>query len=199
MRIAAMTTMAVLAGASGWAGESRTTAEPKVIVCMTFEQHLMEAYQAREIATQMFADIEVQVEWRTKMHSCPTSGAIVMKLTEDTPVRYHPGAFAFSLPYEGIHIQVFYDRVRKAAKPPMVSCLLAHVLAHEITHVLEGIDRHSEIGVMKAHWSRDDTLQMAWKPLAFAEEDKYLIHRGLKLGAAKLAAMDSAAGTVAAR
>jgi hypothetical protein len=199
MRITAMTTMALLAGASGWAGESRTTAQTKVTVCMTFEQHLVESYQAREIATQMFADIDVQVEWRTKTHSCPANGAIVINLAEDTPVSYHPGAFAFALPYEGVHIQVFYDRIRKAAKPPMVPCLLAHVLAHEITHLLEGIDRHSERGVMKAHWSRDDTLEMAWKPLAFTEEDKYLIHRGLKVRTAKLAGVDPTAGMVATK
>jgi hypothetical protein len=30
------------------------------------------------------------------------------------------------------------------------NALLAHVMAHEITHVLEGIDRHSSEGVMKA-------------------------------------------------
>jgi hypothetical protein len=81
----------------------------------------------------------------------------------------------------------------------MVPCLLAHVLVHEITHLLEGIDRHSESGVMKAHWSSDDTLEMAWKPLAFTEEDKYLIHRGLKLRAAELAAVDPTAGMVASK
>ena len=81
----------------------------------------------------------------------------------------------------------------------MVPCLLAHVLAHEITHVLEGIDRHSESGVMRAHWSSDEMWDMASKPLAFTEEDKYLIHRGLKVRVAKLAAVDYTAGMVATK
>ena len=160
---------------------------------------MVEAYQARETAAKMFADIGVQIEWRTNKHSIPPNGAIVIKLTEDTLASYHPGAFAFALPYERVHIHVFYDRIRKAAPPAMVPCLLAHVLAHEITHVLEGIDRHSESGVMRAHWSSDEMWDMASKPLAFTEEDKYLIHRGLKVRVAKLAAVDYTAGMVATK
>jgi hypothetical protein len=33
-------------------------------------------------------------------------------------------------------------------RPP--TFVLAHVLVHEITHILQGIDRHSESGVMKS-------------------------------------------------
>ena len=39
--------------------------------------------------------------------------------------------------------------------------LLAHVLVHEITHVLEGVDRHTGQGVMKARWTEDDLALMA--------------------------------------
>ena len=190
MRITAMMTIAALMGASGWAGESRTAAGPKVLVCMTLDQHPTESYQAQGIATRMFADIGVQVEWRTNRHSCPANGAIVIKLTEDTPHSYLPRALAFALPYERVHIRVFYDRINKAVQPPVVPCLLAHVLVHEITHILEGIDRHSDTGVMKAYWSETDYVSMAWKPLAFAERDVLLIHRGLEARAARVAAGD---------
>jgi hypothetical protein len=57
--------------------------------------------------------------------------------------------------------------------------LLAHVLAHEITHVLERTDRHSADGVMKAHWNLLDFTKMVWRPLPFAVEDVELIHRGI--------------------
>ena len=90
MRITAMMTMAVLAGASGWAGESRTAAEPKVTACITLEQHQVESKQAQGIATKMFADIGVQVEWRTNKKSCAANGVIVIKLTEHTPRGYRP-------------------------------------------------------------------------------------------------------------
>lgn len=57
--------------------------------------------------------------------------------------------------------------------------VLAHVLVHEITHILEGIDRHSESGVMKAQWTVEDYRAMADKPLPFAAIDVDLIQRGL--------------------
>ena len=57
--------------------------------------------------------------------------------------------------------------------------VLAHVMAHEITHVLEGIGRHSQTGVMRAHWRGGDYREMRSKPLPFAPEDVCLIHEGL--------------------
>ena len=59
------------------------------------------------------------------------------------------------------------------------SIVLAHVLAHEITHILEDIPRHSESGVMKAWWTIADCDEMRRRPLAFASEDIELIHLGL--------------------
>jgi hypothetical protein len=58
-------------------------------------------------------------------------------------------------------------------------------MAHEITHVLQGIVRHSVSGVMKAFWDESDYSQMAWKPLAFTEYDVLLIQRAMDGRAAK--------------
>jgi hypothetical protein len=57
--------------------------------------------------------------------------------------------------------------------------VLGHVLVHEITHILQGIDRHSETGVMKARWTAQDYSKMTWEPLPFTPEDIDLIQRGL--------------------
>ena len=61
--------------------------------------------------------------------------------------------------------------------------LLAHVLAHEISHILQGTDQHSARGVMKALWDINDYLRMARHPLPFTDLDIQLIYRGL--GAAR--------------
>jgi hypothetical protein len=53
------------------------------------------------------------------------------------------------------------------------------VLVHEITHILEGIDRHSETGVMKAHWTEAEIAQMPLKPLCFTAYDVSLIQSGI--------------------
>jgi predicted Zn-dependent protease len=100
-------------------------------------------------------------------------------MVTDIPDQRLPGALAFALPYEGVHIQVFYNRVQAATEPELTPTVLAHVLAHEITHILQGTSRHSESGVMKARWNHDDYLQMKLKPLSFTEEDEQLIRFGM--------------------
>jgi hypothetical protein len=83
------------------------------------------------------------------------------------------------MPYEQTHIVVFYDRVVAAAHPIGVSSLLGHVLAHEIVHILQGLDRHSSTGVMKEKWDYRDYVEMQRRPLSFTNEDLQLIRQGL--------------------
>jgi hypothetical protein len=54
-------------------------------------------------------------------------------------------------------------------------------MVHEITHVLQGIARHSDSGVMKANWSGEEFQRMRYKSLPFTEEDVVLTHRGLEV------------------
>ena len=88
-----------------------------------------------------------------------------------------------SRPYEGTHITIFYDRVR-VAEPRVTQVVLAHVLVHEITHILQGIFRHSESGVMKARWTAKDYSDMTWQPLSFTDGDIELMKNGLATRAA---------------
>ena len=81
--------------------------------------------------------------------------------------------------YEGVHITVFWDRVERLSRFAPPTFVLTHVLVHEITHILQGIDRHSESGVMKARWTPEDYYAMAIKPLPFTPEDVQLIQLGL--------------------
>jgi hypothetical protein len=53
------------------------------------------------------------------------------------------------------------------------------VLTHEITHVLEQIDRHSPDGIMKANWDSRDKELMKSHSLPFAAIDVELIHAGI--------------------
>jgi hypothetical protein len=85
---------------------------------------------------------------------------------------------AFALPKERVHITVFWDRVQHAKSFVSTSVLLAHVLVHEITHILQGIGRHSDSGVMKARWTGEDYEAMVRKPLPFTSDDIELIRRG---------------------
>jgi hypothetical protein len=105
--------------------------------------------------------------------------AILVTLIRRTDESDHPGAFAFSEPYGGNRIRVFYDRVLRAASG-RVEYPLAYVLAHEIAHMLEGSDAHADSGIMKAHWDTRDYGQMERNTLLFTAMDIELIRRGLE-------------------
>ena len=56
-----------------------------------------------------------------------------------------------------------------------------YVLAHELAHVMQGIVRHSESGILKANWSSGDFSEMMYFRLSFTRFDVELIHQGLAL------------------
>ena len=71
---------------------------------------------------------------------------------------------------------MFYDRIARQYNERRIPAVLGHVLAHEITHILEGIRQHSASGIMKAWWDYQDLADMAWKPLGFEAHDVDLIY-----------------------
>jgi hypothetical protein len=138
--------------------------------------------RAQVLANEIFAGVGVQIDWRRGQPNRSLSRnekPIVVEMITDTPRKLKPGALAFARPYEGVHITLFYDRVRAATEPELTPNVLAHVLVHEITHILQGTCRHSDSGVMKARWTHTDYMEMGQKPLSFTEEDMQLIRSGL--------------------
>jgi hypothetical protein len=114
------------------------------------------------------------------LEHCPEEPRpIIIRLSLDTPRELFPGAVAVSYPFEGVHIRVFYDRVRIVTESCPLPVLLGHVLAHEIGHILQGNDRHSASGLMKSRWDRSDFFRMARKSLRFTDFDIREIHKGL--------------------
>jgi hypothetical protein len=133
---------------------------------------------ALELAHKMFAKIGIRLDKR--IGEPPRTAAkqhIGIELTTNNPPHVLPGALGSAMPFEGIHIKVFYDRIRGEVVPKSV--LLAHVLVHEITHILQGTDQHSGSGIMKAVWTHQDHLQMLSGALPFTPQDVDMIHRGL--------------------
>jgi hypothetical protein len=128
----------------------------------------------------MLSDAGISIHWLNgKPRSPLPEHSVVVEVSGGTRKDYYPGALALAKPYEGDHIEVFYERIAEAVVPPTVPALLAHVLVHEITHLLQGIARHSQEGIMKARWDARDYQRMASKPLAFTQTDMELIRRGI--------------------
>jgi hypothetical protein len=180
--------LVVLAGAVGACvdpGQTKRTKEDKVTVYMENDANVPSPVlsRARTLAAEMFADVGVRIEWRVGQRTesqLLREGAIAVRVTLDTPDEFKTSVGAFATPSEGVHITVLYQHLAwSLAKPSLAPALLAHVLVHEITHILEGIARHSATGIMKANWTTGDYYDMQTKTLAFATEDVELIHRGL--------------------
>ena len=173
-----MTGMAVMvvAAVSACAGATPTETRQLTICMESVTGNLAIANRARTVASGIFAGIGVKIQWRGP-GKCPTE-AIYVSFSSNTLASEHRGALAYALPYEGTHIVVFLDRVKSMA-PSAVSCLLGYTLTHEVTHILQGEVRHSESGIMKAHWEADDHIEMRQGRLGFAAQDVKLIYQGL--------------------
>jgi hypothetical protein len=177
MKITTMVALAAVVGMSAQAKQAEKSTSQRVNVYVNNDSVPLRVLQIAEgLAAQMFSSAGVRIGWHDGTQL--PAGAIAITLASRAPEGFTPGAMAFALPFERVHITVFLDRVQHAngSVPPPV--LLAHVLVHEITHILQGSDRHSHSGVMKARWTAEDYEAMAQKPLPFASEDVDLIHRG---------------------
>lgn len=166
-------------GISASAGKLATNDKPAVIICVQSGAAVpWIATQAQRGASRIFESVGVRLEWHEGGRFCKAPAADILQifLTTGTPLTVFPDALAWTRVGDGSrNIEVFFNRVAAMVEPRLVPTLLAHVLAHEITHLLEGVNRHSSQGVMKPHWDADDYAEMSVKPLPFAPEDAALI------------------------
>ena len=179
MNIAAITILAAMLEVPVQATTAGKTEDKRLSVCVENTVGFNVLPLAQQIASKMFAEAGVTMAWRHGLARCPAQGILVTLSTDQVPADVPPSALAYALPYEGSHIVIFYDRLQRKVKPEQMSSLLAHVLVHEVTHILQGIHRHSGRGIMKANWDGSDYQAMMWKSLPFTPEDVELIHRGL--------------------
>ena len=181
MMAAAMAAMAATTGTIQARGQALPAAPGrKVTICFAHDPGVPFEVtgRAEAVTSAIYRQIGVSVDWRSTR--CP-GGSIQIGLQFVTPRTDHPGAFAYALPYEGTHVVLFYDRVAATARDHQsTAALLGHVMAHEIGHILEGIDRHSESGLMKANWSADEIQLMRVQPMVFSDIDTDMIYRGIE-------------------
>ncbi len=172
----------LVTGAGACASGAGQTPVQEVTVCLSPGNHATILYRGQAVATQIFKQAGVRLAWRTDERSCLSArNGIVVTLSLMTPQGQHPGALAYSLPFERTRIVLFYDRVVSAVKPAVAPNLMGHVLAHEIAHLLQAINRHSASGIMKPYWDSRDFVQMDHGYLNFTVEDILLIRSGLDL------------------
>lgn len=176
--------LAMAAASHCAAGQPAAAQVATVTVCIEGDPGVL--MNVRPWASAMFASIDVRINWRER-RSCPVGvGAVQVSLCHESRGIQNSRALASSKPSERT-IVVFLDRVQELNRNYRGPSVMAHVLVHEIAHVLEGVRRHSATGIMKSRWDHDDLLEMRHKSLHFAQEDVKLIQEGLTIRQARAA------------
>jgi len=161
---------------------SRLTDCQTVIVCVEDSGLAEEVDRAMQITSEIFTTARVNVKWRHgESRRCPETSermTIRVSLLTRTHPKFRPGALAYCVPNEDRHVVVLCDRILSAS-PDLSTSLLAHVIAHEMTHILQGTLHHSREGIMKARWDHNDFAVMKHRPLTFTETDLQMIREGL--------------------
>lgn len=178
----------LLAGVFTPGGTPKAKIEGLVVLYVTGECGLPSSvdYGARATVTWMFARIGLHLTWHDGAHlsGSPDAFVIHVRYVLTTPLNTRPEAIAYAWPFSGdeTSVMVICDRLLFVVgqRRTLLQPLLTHVLAHEIAHALEVTDAHSEIGIMKRHWTEQDYSQMERRPLSFTFTDVQLIHDGLR-------------------
>jgi len=168
------------------------------------------------VASGIFEKIGVHLNWRTgelpATRSAAGDGAIQkafgVRTLEHAPESATAGALASAriVGLSGTEITVYKDRLQRfldshsnLAGVPGAGA--GYVLAHELAHVMQGVARHSESGILKAQWSSSDFEEMVFHRLAFTNFDVELIRQGLAIESANRRSeslADGSAGGLAA-
>ena len=165
----------------GWANPAQS-----VTVCLKGASEKYVSASTR-MASEIFATAGVEIDWRDA-RACPSSPNVIkVTFLFIDPVEYQPEALAYALPFEGSTINILYSRIARQA-PASIPQVLAYVLAHEITHILQGVCQHSKEGIMKAKWGPQEFSAMRTGSLGFSAEDVLTIDLGLHVRARRAAA-----------
>jgi hypothetical protein len=136
------------------------------------------------LASDLFKRIGVRLNWHSGEPPAGRS-AFAIRTEPRAPGSASPEALAASRlsGSSTVEITVYSDRVRHFldVHRSLAGVATGYVLAHELAHVVQGVARHSNTGIMKAHWSAQDFHEMVFHKLAFAPIDVELIHQGLAI------------------
>ena len=175
---------AVLAAGSAVA---REPAQQTVIICPTTDQNPAWLRQpvierATMIADHILAVAGVRLTWRGNLDPCLEEAvkAVQVDLSWNRPPSELPGALGYAQPFGDAYVRVFCNRIQQSVPPEREPYKLGHVLAHEITHVLQGTNFHAVSGVMRAVLDFGDCRRMTLHPLMFTATDILLIRQGLE-------------------
>lgn len=177
MKMVAVITLVLVAEAVA-AGSIRE--DVKLVVCLNGGVPGLILQRATRIASRMYAGIGIPIEWQYGARHCADGSGFLIRFADRAPMSASEGALASAKPWAGTVFDIYYMRVTERVQPSQVEHVLAHVIVHELGHMLQATGSHSDEGVMKANWTTSDYREMCKSPLEFTEHDVQLIHKGFR-------------------
>jgi hypothetical protein len=141
-------------------------------------------HHSQDIAGKIFQQAGFAVRWR----NCSPAQVVRLETCFGAPdeiafaVRIVPHSLslsgeAFGAAFvgsdgHGIQADVFYSGIAQLTNNTSASPadIMGHVMAHELGHLLLGLNSHSSLGIMQAHWTDRQLRQMS---MGFLKFDKH--------------------------
>jgi len=103
---------------------------------------------------------------------------IVLRLIpEPQNNKYEDSVFGFAVVpiLASVYVNYAVERAKRDNAEFEIPVILGNVIAHEIGHLLLGLNSHSELGIMQKQWQRNQVRQAVTGNLLFTEEQGRLM------------------------
>jgi hypothetical protein len=141
--------------------------------------------QAKEITERIYQDAGIRLTWND--HCDPKSG-LTQFFVRIVPRSLNLPGEDFGIAFvgpdgRGVQADVFYSGIVQLAEDNSVNPaeIMGHVMAHELGHLLLGMNSHSNMGIMQAHWSGRQFHEMSRGALRFDKRQSQTISARLLL------------------
>ena len=148
--------------------------------------------QAEEKATRIFYLSGLQTIWincltdgiaGTNCTGLPQPGNVIVQIVHETRTLKDEvfGAAFLGEDGAGQYSDVYYDRVTDLHREWNISLVgvLGHVIAHEIGHLLLGLNSHSTSGIMRGLWEEEELKAVERGRLLFTSQQSRLMRQKL--------------------
>ena len=181
----------LLCDAAAWAGGApiagRMPKNPQV-VCVYNQAGVSDRVlrDAEAYTSSVFRQLSVNLLWAdcadkdAGLNGCGNSVLDLMLYVHIIPRALTLSQDTFGLAFlgpdgGGRYADAFFDSIRRLQQDQSAATLsevLGHVMAHEIGHLLLGLNAHSSTGIMQARWSAAELRSMAMGRLVFNEGER---------------------------
>jgi hypothetical protein len=179
------TTVALLSAMSLTATMRGDDSKVGIVVQLNYDYSVppTTVYRAKALATRLFAKAGVPVAFSSHQDKRDKQPRMEfqMYIQTETLGEVNSSALARSFPFRSNgQVQIYYSRIANYNPAESRPAVLAYIMVHELTHVFQGVKRHSENGVMKETWDREDFKKIEKATLEFDQTDVVMIQNGLR-------------------